>query len=114
MKPAQGAEGRRAIRPWWLASPLLGIVLLLPFGCGRPVDPWTTESGEPRIIVTVAPLYSFVRAVAGEDAAIKCLCTTTGPHHYEADFCDARLMEGADLVFAVGLALDDSFTDALY
>lgn len=80
-------------------------------GCGKATDPWEDEPGSPRIVVTIAPLASFVRAVAGDNAAIKCLCTTTGPHHYQPDTRDARILEKADLLLAIGLRLDDSFAD---
>ncbi len=92
--------------------PLAVLVILagLP-GCGRSADPWQGESGSPRVVVTIAPLYSFVRGVAGKNAAVKCLCTTTGPHHYATDTRDVALIEKADVVFSVGLELDERFTD---
>jgi ABC-type Zn uptake system ZnuABC Zn-binding protein ZnuA len=100
-------------RFWWLAL-LAPVLLLLPFACATQPDPWADEPGSPRIVVTIAPLSSFVRGVAGDRAAVKCLCTTTGPHHYETDYRDSRLMEKADAVFAIGLELDDHFGPALH
>jgi zinc transport system substrate-binding protein len=82
-------------------------------GCGSASDPWKDDPGSPRIVVTIAPLVSLVRGVAGDDPAIKCLCTTTGPHHYQTDTRDARVLMTADLFLAVGLRLDDSFADAM-
>jgi ABC-type Zn uptake system ZnuABC Zn-binding protein ZnuA len=61
----------------------------------------------------MAPLYSFVKAVGGDGVAVKCLCVTTGPHHYQAESQDHRLLRKADLFFAVGLELDNSFADRL-
>ena len=87
---------------------------LLSVGCTSAPNPWKEVPGSPRIVVTIPPLYSFVRAVAGKEAAIQCLCTTTGPHHYETDHREARLLDGADVFFAVGLSLDDKFADALH
>jgi ABC-type Zn uptake system ZnuABC Zn-binding protein ZnuA len=81
-------------------------------GCSQAVDPWAEEEGHKRIVVTIAPLHSFVRAVAGDRVAVKCLCTTTGPHHYQIDTHDARVLKKADLLLAVGLQLDN-FADVL-
>jgi zinc transport system substrate-binding protein len=98
----------------------LPFVLGLPFilwicwafvGCGTATDPWAGETGQPRVVVTIAPLYSLVRGVAGDRVAIKCFCTTTGPHHYQLDARDARVLSKADLFLAVGLRLDDAFAD---
>jgi ABC-type Zn uptake system ZnuABC Zn-binding protein ZnuA len=100
----------------WLA-PVAGCLLLLGFlGCSRPEDPWASvPGGPPRVVVTIAPLASFVRGVAGDRAAVICLCTTLGPHEYRADFRDARAMKKADVIFAVGLELDDvRCADALH
>jgi ABC-type Zn uptake system ZnuABC Zn-binding protein ZnuA len=77
-------------------------------GCGRSTDPWEGETGSPKVVVTIAPLYSFVQGVAGKQAAVKCLCTTTGPHHYTADTRHAHMLEKAALVFSIGLTLDDT------
>src|SRR5262245_7676055 len=90
----------------------LGLWSLL--GCGKEVDPWEGEpAGAKRVVVTIAPLYSFVRAVGGKDrVAIRCLCSTTGPHHYTADTRDARVLGRADLMLAVGLQLEP-FADSM-
>jgi ABC-type Zn uptake system ZnuABC Zn-binding protein ZnuA len=100
-------------RLWWLAL-LAPCLLLVPFACSEQPDPWKDEPGHPRVVVTIAPLSSFVRGVAGDRAAIKCLCTTTGPHHYETNYSDARLMDKADAVFYVGLQLDETFTKPMH
>src|SRR5438093_4161481 len=100
-------------RLWWLAAPAL-CLLLIPLACTRMDSPWKNEPGSPRVVVTIPPLYSFVRGVAGDRAAVKCLCTATGPHEYQADFRDSRVMDEADLVLAVGLELDEGFTRSLH
>jgi zinc transport system substrate-binding protein len=82
-------------------------------GCSRIVDPWQGLKGSPRIVVTFPPLYSFVRGVAGNRAAVMCLCTNNGPHHYEASADDALKLQKADIFFANGLGLDDKFADAI-
>jgi zinc transport system substrate-binding protein len=82
-------------------------------GCSRSGDPWQGETGTPRVVVTLAPLYSFVKGVTGNQAAVKCLCTTTGPHHHQPDTRDAYALEKADIVFSIGLKLDDTLTGGL-
>jgi zinc transport system substrate-binding protein len=82
-------------------------------GCSRYKDPWEGDLASPKVVVTIPPLASFARAVLGKHGAVKCMCTTTGPHHYESDSRDARLLQKASIVFAVGLKLDDHFTDAV-
>lgn len=82
-------------------------------GCARIEDPWQGQNGSPRIVVTFPPLYSFVRGVAGDRAAVLCLCTDEGPHHYEASANDALKLQKADIFFANGLGLDDKFADAI-
>src|SRR5262245_35867642 len=101
-------------RLWWLAPLAPCLLLLISFGCSKAPDPWADEPGSPRVVVSVPPLYSFVRAVAGDRAAIKCLCTSKGPHDYQTDYRDSRLMDSADVVFEVGLQLDEHFTEALH
>jgi ABC-type Zn uptake system ZnuABC Zn-binding protein ZnuA len=91
----------------WLALSAPCLLLLFTPGCTRMREVWDDVPGSPRVVVTIAPLYSFVRAVGGDRVAIKCLCTNKGPHDYEANFQESRCMKKADVVFAVGLELDD-------
>jgi zinc transport system substrate-binding protein len=93
--------------------PVVGLAALGLWGCGRAADPWAGESGLPKVVVTIPPLYSFVRAVAGKEGAVRCICTTTGPHHYETDRRDARLLQKADILFGVGLGLDERFSNSM-
>jgi ABC-type Zn uptake system ZnuABC Zn-binding protein ZnuA len=107
----------RSRRERWLwpgvgAAVLLAGLLWLA-GCSKAPPAWGEDSGSPRVVVTIAPLYSFVRGVAGDRVALKCLCTSTGPHHYETDSRDARMLAEADLLFSIGLKLDDTFCDTL-
>jgi zinc transport system substrate-binding protein len=114
MTPQTGNTPRPLWR--WLLGPALAILLacaLMTAGCAKAIDPWEGVPGTPRIVVTIPPLYSFTRAVAGDEAAIQCLCTTTGPHHYEKSFRDARLLDEADVFFAIGLELDENFSNPL-
>jgi ABC-type Zn uptake system ZnuABC Zn-binding protein ZnuA len=87
------------------------VLLVGVTGCPRAISPW--QKGSPRVLVTIAPLESFARNVAGDHADIKCLCTTKGPHSYEYDVQDTLLTRDGDLFFAVGLGLDDKFADKM-
>src|ERR1700749_2134459 len=97
----------------WTCALILGAALIPLPGCGVAVDPWQDVEGKLRIVTTIAPLESFARAVGGDRVAIRCLCTSTGPHHYEPDTGAARLLGKADLFLAVGLTLDDTFAEAM-
>jgi zinc transport system substrate-binding protein len=97
----------------WTCAVILGATLISATGCGVAGDPWQGDEGKARVVVTIAPLESFTRAVGGDRVAVRCLCTATGPHHYQPDTRDARLLSKADLFLAVGLTLDDSFADAM-
>jgi ABC-type Zn uptake system ZnuABC Zn-binding protein ZnuA len=91
---------------------MLGVIVVALEGCSLAVDPWQGEQGSPRVVVTIAPLYSFVKAVGGPNIPVRCLCLTTGPHHYQADSADSRLLAHADVFFAVGLTLEQ-FSDRM-
>lgn len=98
-----------------VAGVLLVATLALASGltsCSKAEDPWKGHSDSPRVVVTFPPLYSFVKGVAPK-AAVLCLCTDQGPHHYEASHEDAQKLQKADLFFANGLGLDDKFADAI-
>ncbi len=93
---------------------LAGAALLLGLaGCSRAPDPWENVQGAPRVVVTIAPVYSFVKGVAGDRAAVICLCKDRGPHHFQYDVREAVVLQKADVFFAVGLTLDDSFADKM-
>lgn len=92
---------------------ILVLVVVLMRGCSSMPDPWENHPGSPRVVVTIPPLYSFVRAVGGKDTAIQCLCTHTGPHQFNLDLSRGALLTRADLFFSVGLTLDDHFADKL-
>ncbi|MGL4554249.1 MAG: metal ABC transporter substrate-binding protein [Gemmataceae bacterium] len=93
---------------------VLAVLSFAASGCGTMIDPWEGEKGRKRVVVTIPALASFVRAVGGDDIAVRSLCVTTGPHGYKADSRDAAQFRRADLFLSVGLSLDDTFADALY
>jgi ABC-type Zn uptake system ZnuABC Zn-binding protein ZnuA len=59
------------------------------------------------VVVSFAPLYCFAANVAGDDATVKNVMTTTGPHDFEPTEQEARLVTKADILFIVGLELDE-------
>jgi ABC-type Zn uptake system ZnuABC Zn-binding protein ZnuA len=81
-------------------------------GCSEAKDPWEGKPS-PHVLVTIPPLYSFAKNVAGDHGAVISLCTETGPHHYEASTTDLRTLRGATVFFTVGLGLDDKFTEPM-
>ncbi len=82
-------------------------------GCSSMEDPWKGVAGNPKVLVTFPPLYSLAKQVGGDGVAVLCLCTTTGPHHYNYNARDAILLRNADLLLSVGLGLDDHFVDKM-
>lgn len=94
----------------------LATVALLPAGCNHAeVDPWASAApGKPKVLVSFAPLYSFAANVAGEDAEIRCLLTTTGPHyHGDATPAQIALAKGCDVFVINGVGLDDELPKGL-
>jgi ABC-type Zn uptake system ZnuABC Zn-binding protein ZnuA len=96
-------------RKRWRLLAVVGLVDLLPLvffvgGCASD-DPWKDTRG-PKVAVSFAPLYCFAANVAGEDAVVKDVMTTAGPHHFNPTDADARLLRKADVLFINGLGLD--------
>lgn len=91
------------------ALALAGLSLLLT-GCprGKSEDPWAAAGNRPKVLVSFAPLYSFAAAVAGPDAQVKCLLTTTGPHT-EGDISthQIELARGCTVFVINGLGLEN-------
>src|SRR5215468_5254771 len=83
-------------------------------GCGSIPDGWEGLPGPPRVLTTFPPIYSFVKNVAGDQAGVVCLCTTTGPHDYQFNINDSVKLKRADIFFANGLGLDDGFADKMH
>lgn len=87
---------------------ILGAALLaLASGCGAAVDPWGPKTGKKRVVASIVPLHCFAALVAGEDADVRCLLTTKGPHDFQPSAHDARLVAGADLFIINGLGLEE-------
>src|SRR5262252_1882220 len=84
---------------------LASILSLAIVGCGpRPQnanEEW--PEGKPKVVVSFAPLYCFAANVAGEDATVKNVMTSTGPHDFSPTEKEVRRASQADLFFVVGL-----------
>jgi zinc transport system substrate-binding protein len=81
-------------------------------GCSRAPDPWESKP-TPHVLVSVPPLYSFAKSVAGNHGDVKCLCTENGPHHFDYSQTDLFILRGATRYFTIGLNLDDKFSDKM-
>jgi zinc transport system substrate-binding protein len=85
----------------------LGFGLMLSFpGCGPTDDGWPKDKTGPKVVATFAPLYCFAVNVAGDDAVVRDLLTTTGPHHFNPTDKDARLVHRANILFVNGIGLE--------
>ncbi|MBY0459476.1 MAG: zinc ABC transporter substrate-binding protein [Gemmataceae bacterium] len=92
------------------ACALLALALFLG-GCGKnantsDADVWPDRPG-PKVVVSFAPLYCFAANVAGDDAVVKNVMTSKGPHDFDPTAQDVRLVTKADVFFVVGLNLDN-------
>src|SRR6185437_8786091 len=100
----------------WLLIPGLLFAFALPFlgvGCGGSSPVWDANRAGPKVVVSFAPLYCFAANVAGDDAQVKAVMTTTGPHEFNPSDTEARLLSGADLFFINGLQLDNGLADTM-
>lgn len=98
-------------------SPRLAPVLLaLPLltGCTGSSAPDAWPAGDkPRVLVTFAPLDSFARNVAGDDATVVSLLNSRGPHGFDPGVREAQTVARAQVLFANGLGLDDAIVSKL-
>lgn len=101
--------------PAWRALAVAGVTLglgVLPTGCGGGDSTWPDRPG-PKVVVSFAPVYCWAVNVAGDDAVVKNMMTTTGPHDFNPTDTDARLVRRADLFFINGLGLDNDLANAV-
>ena len=94
------------------ASVAVAGVLGAAGGCGSRESAWGDKPG-PKVAVSFAPLYCFARGVAGDDAPVQSVMSTTGPHDFNPTDVEARLLRQADLFFVNGLSLDDDVAATL-
>ena len=95
---------------------LILLVCSLPFlalGCGGSDTTWDANRSGPKVVVSFAPIYCFAANVAGDNAQVKNVMTTTGPHDFNPSDIEAKLLHKADLFFINGLALDNALADTM-
>jgi ABC-type Zn uptake system ZnuABC Zn-binding protein ZnuA len=98
------------------AIALLGLIAAIGVsGCSTKstADPWPADRPGPRVLVSFAPYYCFAANVAGDDAVVLSLMSTSGPHHFQPTDRDAKLVQKADLFFINGLGLDEEQAETL-
>src|SRR5262245_23822583 len=103
---------RRAVGLALVAGGFTATLLMLP-GCGGGDDGWPKDKAGPKVAVSFAPLYCFAVNVAGDDAIVRNLLTTTGPHHFNPTDQDARILRRADVFFVNGLGLEGDKPDRM-
>jgi ABC-type Zn uptake system ZnuABC Zn-binding protein ZnuA len=90
------------------------LMLVVAYGCGtvKIDDGWPADK-KPKVLASFPPVYCFALNVAGDDAHVQTLLTTTGPHDYQPSSRDNLKLRRADLFFINGLALDEKFAEQL-
>lgn len=91
------------------AAAIAAVFSLLLLGCSSKPESdanWPDKPG-PKIATSFAPIYCFAMNVAGDDATVRNIMTTTGPHDFEPTVDHAKLVSKADILFINGIALDD-------
>ena len=95
---------------WLKLAGVMGIGAVLALGmlgCGtKTTGDWPDKPG-PKVVVSFAPLYCLAANVAGDDATVKNVMTTTGPHDFNPTADEVKLLAKADLFFVIGLGLDE-------
>ncbi len=105
---------RRKALQSFVSIPLAGWSLASLTGCTENKNPWSGASNKTKVLVSFAPIYSFTKAIAGDDAEVECLLTETGPHfHGDATSKQLTLARGCDTFIINGLKLDDDLAKKL-
>lgn len=104
---------RRSLAATLGLASLAGLFTLLPVGCGGNRDDVWPERPGPKVVVSFAPIYCFATKVAGEDAVVRNIMTTTGPHDFNPTDTEARLLRKANILFINGLELDTNLANTL-
>jgi ABC-type Zn uptake system ZnuABC Zn-binding protein ZnuA len=84
-----------------------GLLALAP-GCQRTGgdDVWPADKPGPKVVASFAPIYCFAANVAGDDAVVRNLMTSHGPHHFDPTDKEVNLLRKADLFLYNGLGLE--------
>jgi ABC-type Zn uptake system ZnuABC Zn-binding protein ZnuA len=88
------------------------LAVLAVTGCSGRSGDWPDRPG-PKVVVSFAPIFCFTANVAGEDAVVRNMMTTTGPHSFNPTDVEARLLRRADVLLVNGLGLDEGVADSL-
>jgi ABC-type Zn uptake system ZnuABC Zn-binding protein ZnuA len=88
------------------AAGFLTLLVMAASGCNTRDDVWPKGHTGPKVVVSFAPLYCFAVNVAGDDAVVQNMMTTSGPHHFNPTDKDARLLQRADLFLINGIGLE--------
>lgn len=84
----------------------LGLLAALP-GCTRTGDDvWPKDKPGPKVVASFAPIYCFAANVADNDAVVRNLMTSHGPHHFNPSDKEVNLLRKADLFLVNGLGLE--------
>jgi ABC-type Zn uptake system ZnuABC Zn-binding protein ZnuA len=106
------AVSRRSLACLFGGALLLGGLGLS--GCSRTQDPWKdAKPGQLKVLATFPPLYCLTQAIAGDDAYVLCFLSSEGPHEYKFNPVDGVKVQGANLLIANGLGLDDKFVASI-
>lgn len=90
---------------------MIAAVLVLA-SCGGTTDP--SEGQGPSVVVTTTIWGDVVRSIVGDDAVVTVLIPIgSDPHEYAPSSSEVASIQGADLVVANGLGLEDRLTDVL-
>lgn len=96
-----------------LLSAAVPVFALLVTGCTKKTSAdWPNVPG-PKVVVTFAPIHSFVTNVMGDRGHVKTILATTGPHDYQPTTDDAKHIDGADLFFSNGLGLEGNLIKSI-
>ncbi len=97
---------------WATGAAAVGGTALTYMGCkSGGGDPWNGTT-KKRILTSIVPIHCFAAHIAEPDAEVRCLLTTTGPHHFIHGPQDAKLVSSADAFIVNGIQLE-SFLDPL-
>lgn len=79
----------------------------------KPTEVWPDKPG-PKVLTSFAPIHCFALNVAGDDAIVKTLMTTKGPHDTgDASEQHLKLAAKCDVLFLNGLGIDDKLGEKI-
>ncbi len=92
---------------------LLFLVAIAFAGCnGSQPDPWNGTT-KLRVATTFAPIHCFALNVAGDNADVRSILSTQGPHDASIPTGQATMLAKSDVLFANGLKVDSRLVSKL-